>query len=100
MGQEPHDRLWAAVYVLIAIALLAGLTTIIYAENTRNFLEVAQELDYESSAILCMSVVVDNDRNFDIPRYCDNPEVVVHFPPEVCEVYFTEEATCGDKWGP
>lgn len=99
MGQQPTDRLWAAIAVLALIAILSGLVTVIYAETTRNFLEEGRRLGYERGAVECMQVVVDNDRTFDLPNYCRREDVVFYYPPEVCDEYFGgDSADCGRLW--
>jgi hypothetical protein len=98
MGQEPKDRLWAVIYVLIVIVLLVGAITVIYAESTRNFLETGRSLGFERGAVDCLTIVVDNDRDFALPQYCQRAEVVVYYPPEVCDTYLPDLPVCGEGW--
>lgn len=98
MSQDPEDRLWGAIYVLIAIALLSAVVTAYYAERTIDFHVTDREGGFQRGAIDCLSVVIDNDRDFELPVYCTKPEVFAYFPPEICEVYLRDEDSCGEKW--
>ena len=97
-GQEPKDRLWAAIAVLALIALLSGGITIIYAETTRNFLDDGRALGFQRGAVDCLQVVIDDDRTFGLPPYCARPEVRAYYPPEVCDEYFDGTSGCGTLW--
>lgn len=98
MHQQPKDRLWAAIAVLIVIALLSGGITAYYAERTIDFHQTDREAGDQRGAVDCLQVVIDDDRNFGLPSYCARPEIILYFPPEVCEVYFEGAASCGDRW--
>lgn len=98
MGQQPKDRLWAAIAVLIIVASISGLVTVLYSESTRNYLETSREIDFQRGAVDCLTIIVDNDRYFALPTYCSRSEVRAHFPPEVCEQFFARENDCGRYW--
>lgn len=98
MGQEPKDRLWGAVYVLIVLVAIVGLLVVFTQNSTRNALDENTTLGFERGATYCMTVVVDGDRTFDLPNYCQRPEVVVHYPPEVCVEFFPDDGACSREW--
>lgn len=105
MGQEPKDRLWAAISVLVVIVLLVGAVTIYYAAETvsatdRNyeFLRDSRELGYERGTVDCLIAIAVDVRTFERSSYCAKPEVILYYPPEVCAEYFMHDATCGDEW--
>lgn len=97
-GQEPIDRLWAAIYVLILIVVLVGITTVYYAESNQNYQGTTRVLGFERGSVDCLSVVIDNDRDFDIPPYCRRSEIVVYYPSEVCEAFFAHSDICSKNW--
>ncbi len=97
-GQDPKDRLWAVVYVLIVLTLLVGLVVVVYSEAIRDAIDQEQELGFQRGSVDCLSVVVDNDRNFDLPPYCRRVEVLVFYPIEVCNTFFPRNADCSSNW--
>lgn len=92
--QTPADRLWAVVLVLSLLVVLIGAIVI----ESRIYTQGSRELDYGRGAIDCLSVLVDEDRSFGTPPYCRLNEVVVYYPPAVCEEFFPQVAFCGYKW--
>lgn len=99
MGQEPKDRLWAAIVALVLIVFVVGGVSIAYAEGTKTYLREEHDLAFQRGSVDCLQVVIDDDRNFGLPGYCGRHEVLIHFPPEVCDTYFPEEVDCGSRWG-
>ena len=98
MGQDPIDRLWSAIYVLVVIALFVGAITIYYAVSSSQYSEDSRTLDFERGALVCQQIVVDNDRTSGLPGYCGRPQVRVYLPPEACEKFFPSIEDCGSKW--
>lgn len=95
--QDPSDRLWAAVLVLAAIVFILGgflVETRLYISDT---VEVNRQLDYERGSVDCLSVVVDNDRDFDLPPYCGQIGVIIYYPQEVCDSFFPNSSECGQN---
>lgn len=97
-GQEPTDRLWAAIFALVVLILLVGGLTVIYAEAARTYMEADRKIDYERGSVICMTVVLDNDRTFGLPPFCRRQEVIEFFQPEVCKEFFADNRVCGDRW--
>jgi hypothetical protein len=91
MNQEPRDRMWGVIIVFgILILALGGI-----AIEARLFLAEGHTLGYQRGAVDCLSLMVDNDREFKMPDYCLNPNVVVYYPAPVCDQYFDGDARCG-----
>lgn len=102
--QEPRDRLWGAIIVLAVIAIIVGCIAFEAYQSSEagnKALSDAQSVGFQRGAVDCLTVVVDNDRTFDIPDYCRRVEVIQWYPPQVCAAYFADAAygTCGGKWG-
>lgn len=95
-AQEPKDRLWAVVVVLAVVLFALGGFLI----EIRLYLAEGRGLSYERTATECLDIVVDNDRNFDLPGTCRSQQVVVHYPPEVCLDFFPNTPECGVRWEP
>lgn len=98
MGQDPVDRLWSAIYALVVIILLVGGITVVYAEETRHSHSDIRELGFQRGSVDCLSVVVDNDRTFGLPAYCRLDDIVIYYPPEICDSFFPDAESCGDEW--
>jgi hypothetical protein len=96
--QEPKDRLWAAIFVLVGLVLLLGLITVLYHESTQSFQTEGRGLGYERGAIECQQNILDDDRVGGLPGYCGKPEVLVFYPPELCDEYFPTSTICGSQW--
>lgn len=96
--QEPAERLWAAVYALILLVVVVAITTVTYAQSHRRDLASETVLGFQRGAVNCMLVIVDNDREFQLPDYCERPEVIIYYPPEVCDAHFNRVNTCGEQW--
>lgn len=91
MGQEPKDRLWAVIIVISFLVLILGGLMV----ETRVYLSEGRTLGYKRGAVDCLTVAVDNDTTFDLPNYCYDPKLVVHYPQGACEEFFPDVATCG-----
>lgn len=98
MHQQPKDRLWAAIFALVVLVLLVGGIVIVSSVKTKSFLNASRDFGHQRGAVECLQVVVDNDRDFGLPEYCSNPEVVVHYPPSVCHQFFPDIEACGTEW--
>lgn len=94
MNQEPEDRLWSIVIVLAVLVLGLGFLLV----DIRLYLAEGRQLSYERTATDCLEIIIDDDRDFDFPNNCYGPQVVVHYPPEVCAGYFVDYPTCGAEW--
>lgn len=93
MSQEPKDRMWAVIGVVsILVLLLGGLVL-----ETRLFLSEGRTLGFQRGAVDCMTVLVDGDRDFDLPDYCSDTRLVIYYPDSVCDSYYSELAMCGAK---
>ena len=97
-GQDPNERLWAAIYALIILIVVVGVTTVAYARSTQRDIEENIDLGWHRGTVNCLLVIVDNDRKFQLPDYCEQTEIIVHYPPEICTAYFQRSAECGEKW--
>lgn len=98
MGQEPKDRLWAVIYVLIALVMLVGALIISHEVETQHTADTSTNMAFERGSVDCLSVIVDSDRTFQLPLYCQRSEVVVYYPPEVCDEFFHGSDLCGRDW--
>lgn len=98
MGQDPKDRLWAAIYALILLVIVVGMTSFLGNEQTQDTLSESRTQGFERGAVVCLTVVVDDDRAFAPPTYCKRPEVTAYYPPEVCAEFFDQSAACSEKW--
>lgn len=96
--QEPRDRLWAAIYVLVVLVMVVGSITVVYSQATRDYLETNRVLGFERGSVECLSLIIDNDRRLQLPPYCHRSEVVVYYPPEVCDEFFHGSDLCGRDW--
>lgn len=100
--QEPKDRIWSAIIVLTFIAIGVGFISFVSwrsSEEGNSLTREGQQIGFQRGAVDCLTTVIDNDRNFDIPDYCRRTEVILWYPPEVCLLFFNNEQACGKKWG-
>lgn len=96
--QQPKDRLWGVIFVVAVLVFALGATTVLYSESIQNFLTNGRELGYERGAVECLQVVVDDDRDFELSGYCGKQQVIIYYPPTVCDEYFPGREDCGNKW--
>lgn len=94
MSQEPKDRIWTIIIVLaLMIFALGG-----FLLDIRLFLTEERSLAYERAAADCLELIVDDDRDFEMPSLCEDSQVVIHYPPTICSGYFATASRCGDEW--
>jgi hypothetical protein len=98
MNQQPKDRLWGVIYALIVLVISVGLITVVYSRSIQS--SVARETveGFERGSVYCMTIIGNPDRTFRLPSYCNKPEVIVHYPPEVCEELFQRFDLCSRDW--
>lgn len=58
-----------------------------------------RERTFQTRAVQCESVIIDNDRDFALTSNCTTDEVLAYYPPTICE-YFDNPANCGTKFVP
>lgn len=100
--QEPKDRLWSTVIILMFITLLVGAISVFSwraSETGNQLVKAGQTIGFQRGAVDCLTTVIDNDRTFEIPDYCRRGEVIQWYPPEVCIKFFSTNSVCGVKWG-
>jgi hypothetical protein len=69
-----------------------------HGESTTNNIEKSRQLGFERGSIDCLTLVVDDDRAFDLPSYCHRAEVIIYYPPDVCRAFLPDEGSCGRAW--
>lgn len=95
MGQEPKDRMWAVIFVVsILVFALGGIMV-----ETRMYLSEGRSLSFQRGAVDCLTVILDDDRDFDLPNYCRDPSLVVYYPVSSCDKYFPDIPSCGAEEG-
>lgn len=99
-------RRWAepAIVVLIIGAyvlmiLLFGAINKIQAnqEDIITNQDEGKERGFQTRAVACESVIIDNDRTFPLSLNCTDGDVIKYYPPAVC-VYFGNPPICGTKY--
>lgn len=59
--------------------------------------EVARQRGFATRAQNCMTIVLDNDRNFELTAACEAPEIASYYPPALCRAYFPGMVECSSK---
>lgn len=99
--QQPKDRLWAAVFVLVILVIIVGAITVVTSRSLRSYLEDGRELADQRGAVNCVQTFIDNEwveLDYGLPAYCRLPQVFVHYPPAFCTQSLPLEPDCGSKW--
>lgn len=96
--QESENRLWTAVCVLILLVLLVGTAIVTYERSNQRDIATEINLGFQRGAVDCLSVIVDSKRDFQLPPYCRRPEVIVYYPPEVCDEFLRRSDECSREW--
>lgn len=60
---------------------------------------VGRENGFKNRSITCMSLVVDNDRDFALPTTCTDDEILKYYPPRIC-ADLGAPAGCGYAFDP
>lgn len=95
MNQEPKDRIWSVIFAMaILVFILGGIVV-----ESRIYLSREHTLGFERGAAYCLTVVVDNDRDFELPEYCKGPDLVIYYPEDVCSRFFPDSHICGSEEG-
>lgn len=74
------SSMWKAILVLLLVATLGVVGSIWNRQEILN----SRENGYKGRMVLCLSVLVDNDREFAMPTQCLSKKVLVYYPDEVC----------------
>lgn len=76
----------AAVFVLAVIGTVAMLGISGSVDKVGTDITSGRERGYRTRAVGCMSLIIDNDRTFDLTPDCTIPEVAAWYPPQVCQM--------------
>lgn len=96
-----HKETWKWVTLVVGMLFVSAVLMFTSASTFSNRVHEikkitldVQEATATNRALNCMNLIVDNDRTFDIPSYCMDPEVLPYYPGQIC-ISLNLPAPCG-----
>ncbi len=90
-----------ALTVVLLVGIVGTLAAVGLVIRTQEEIQAFQTdgriRSYQTRAIACSTLIIDNDRNFQLTGDCTIPGVMAFYPARICE-YFGYPKNCGSQF--
>jgi hypothetical protein len=96
-------RQWAETIITVAIiglyAMIFFMWSVVGAVKSEQ--ANGRERGFKNRAVVCQSLMVDNDRSWALTDDCTEPDVMKYYPPLLCQTMGATQADgCGTEFSP